>query len=106
MIWLAAAAIVLVAVQAASYFTFWPLDLPRINRLSRESLAAESVEFLAASYEIPRHTVKLIGEGYDRRKRQTWALTQAPYMLGFCCDLTIRPDGGDIRHEHYCNVAA
>jgi hypothetical protein len=109
MLWIAifSAGFLAFALKAAAHTTDWPLELPRIGRLGHNSVARESVEFLAATYEIPRHTVSLVAEGYDRPKRQTWALTKAPYMAGTCCDLTIKPDGGEVRHEHYCqNVLA
>lgn len=66
----------------------------------RHSVARESVGFLAQQYEIPRYMVTLVAEGYDPKKRQTWALVQAELDAGGCCALTIEPDDGQIQHEH------
>lgn len=103
MLWLLAGLAFLVFALKAS--EHGPLNLPRIRRLGRDSVAKEAVEHLAQSYGIPRHEVVLVGEGYDRKLHETWAWVRAPYRGGQCSGVTTKPDGAPIHHEHYCNVS-
>lgn len=104
MLWvLGGIAFVVFALKAAEHR---PLSLPKTRKLGWISLAPESVDYLARTYGVARHEVEIVGEGYDRKKHMQWAWTRAPYRGGMCADVTTRPDGGSIVHEHYCNVAA
>lgn len=58
------------------------------------SVARESVEYLASALGVPRCEVKLVAEGYDPTKRVTWAVSSS----GEHTDLTLLPDGGEIKH--------